>query len=428
MDLTGRIKRGMRVVGPDQTEYGTVERYDDSGVYVCGRAVPYGAFERLDQDRLYVGHGGARYFDADLEAPILTREGEARMALVEERLAVDARTVELGHVEVRKTVETEDVSVPIELRRDQVEVRQVDVEERPAEIGEGMDAFKEDTIRVPVRGEEVLVGKEAVVTGEVAVGHEQVSERHTISETLRQEVVDVAVADDGARPGFGAHLDRIEGRVRDAGGPTFRARDFADAGPVYRAGSGARDDPAPAARSSEDVEPSLRELRLPEVEEHLRIERRRIALGFVEIRKTVVTERVMVPIDLRREVVEYRLIDDPGGVATIPEAPGDLQDDTVCIPVFREKPVVHKETVVASEVVIDRRLTTERQTLDETLRRAAITVDDQVARRESVRRYPSPDGALGSDRSDIKDPADRGHPSEVDDEETTRQTHIHRRE
>ena len=62
MDLTGKLKPGMRIVGPDQTEYGTVERYDDTAVYVGGRPVPYSAFERLDQDRLYVGQGGARYF------------------------------------------------------------------------------------------------------------------------------------------------------------------------------------------------------------------------------------------------------------------------------------------------------------------------------------------------------------------------------
>ena len=145
MDLTGKLKQGMRVVGPDQTEYGTVERYDDTGVYVGGRAIPYSAFDRLDRDRLYVGRGGAHYFQADRGARTVAREGEVRVPLVEERLAVDTRTVELGHLEVRKTVESEQVSVPVELRRDQVEVHQVDIEERPITILEGMDAFKEDS-------------------------------------------------------------------------------------------------------------------------------------------------------------------------------------------------------------------------------------------------------------------------------------------
>ena len=407
MDLTGSLKPGMRIVGPDQTEYGTVERYDDTSVYVGGRPIPYDAFERLDRDRLYVGQGGARYFRTDREARTMTQEGEVRIPLVEERLAVGTRTVDLGDVEVRKTVKTEHVSVPVELRRDQVQVHQVDVEDRPITIGEGMNAFEEDTIRVPVRGEEVLVDKEAVVTGEVAIGREQISERYTISETLRQDVIDVTVSHDKARPDSREHVDRAQARLRAAGGPTFRARDFADAEPDDRAGSEAPDDPRLAHRPLEDAEHGIvgdartvapnggaadvpREqdavVRVPEVEEHLRVERRRIALGFVEIRKTVVTEQVMVPVQLRHEVVEYRMIDDPGGVATIGEAPGDLKDDTIRIPVFRETPVVHKDIVVASEIVIDRTLATERQTLEGTLRRATVAVDDNTAPWEPVRR------------------------------------------
>jgi len=262
MDLAGNLKHGMRVVGADQTEYGTVERYDETSVYVGGHPVPYSAFERMDGDRLYVGQEGARYFGERREAPTIAQPGEIRVPLVEERLRVDTRTVELGDVEVRKTVEAEHVSVPIELRRDHVEVHLVDVEERPITIAEGMDAFKEETIRVPVRGEEVIVSKEAVVTGEVAIGRVRVNERRTISETVRQQVVDVAAGYDQARPEFREHFDRLQARLREAGGPTFRARDFADAEPNYRAGFEARNDPRHADRSFEDVEPELRERHL----------------------------------------------------------------------------------------------------------------------------------------------------------------------
>jgi hypothetical protein len=125
-----------------------------------------------------------------------------------------------------------------------------------------MDAFKEETIRVPVRGEEAIVSKEAVVTGELAVGRAEISERRTISETVRRQVVDVAAGYDEARPEFREHFDRLQARLREAGGPTFRARDFADAEPNYRAGFEARNDPRHADRSFEDVEPELRERHL----------------------------------------------------------------------------------------------------------------------------------------------------------------------
>jgi uncharacterized protein (TIGR02271 family) len=460
MDLTGKLKQGMRVVGADDAEYGTVERYDDAGVYVGGRPIPYGAFERVEQGRLYIRADGARFFEADDGARAVIEESEVRVPLREERIAIGTRTTEVGAVEVRTSVTSGDVSVPIELRRDQVEVRLIDVDARPITIGEGMDAFTVDMIRVPVRGEEVAVEKQAVVTGEVSVGRTEVSEQRTISETVRQEVVDVTVTYDEARPEFRRHFDRLQARLREVGGPTFRAHDFADAEPLYRVGFEARNDPRHADRSFEEVEAELRErqvspdaagaesgdmrrealrvgwerarrpvagmssasvpigaepdavrdaplapsgaepdgglgepgeiLRVPEVEEHLRVERRRVALGFIEVRKTVVTERVMVPVELRREVVEYRLIDDPGGVATVGEAPGDLRDDTVRIPVFREQPVIQKEVVVTSEVVIDRRLSTERRTLDETLRRATVTVEGDVAPPASAQRRAPP--------------------------------------
>jgi uncharacterized protein (TIGR02271 family) len=433
MDLTGKLKPGMRVVGADRTEYGTVERYDDTTVYVDGRPIPYGAFERLEQGRLYLRQGGVRPVPTDRETQAMAREDELRIPLVEERLEVSTRTVELGEVEVRTTVESEHVSVPIELRRDQIAVRQVDVEDRPLTIGEGLDAFEQDMIRVPVRGEEVLASKQAVVTGEVAIGRDVLHERHTVTETVRQEVVDVSVSHDEAHPEFREHADRLQAGLHETGGPTFHARrspqgkerSFGEAGHGDgRARDGREIAPSVAVG---DASPGPDEvLRVPEVEEQLRVERRRIALGFVEIRKTVVTEQVMVPVEVRREVVEYRLIDDPGGVATIGEAPGDLRDDTIRIPVFRERPVIQTETVVASEIVIDRSLTVDRQALDETLRRTRITVEDNTAPWEPMQGLPEHDGPLGAHHGEAVTSTDRTKPSGEVDEKKARQRDVRR--
>jgi uncharacterized protein (TIGR02271 family) len=169
-------------------------------------------------------------------------------------------------------------------------------------------------------------------------------------------------------------------------------------------------------------------LRVPEIEEHLRVERRRIALGFVEVRKTVITEQVMIPVELRREVVEYRLIDDPGGVATVGEAPGDLKDDTVRIPVFREKAVVNKEIVVTSEVVIDRKLTAERQSLDETLRRSTVEVTDETTPAVPARPYPEHDGTPSPAPGEPSYPVKPANPAEADRGARAQQTVTHRRE
>jgi len=258
MNLTGKLKPGMRVVGADETEYGTVEHYDHERVYVDGQPVPYRAFDRLDQDRLYVRQGGERYFSERRQEQAVSREGEVRVPLVEERLTVGIRPIELGDVEIRKTVETEQTSVPIVLRRDQVDVRLVGIDERPIALYEVPDAFKEETIRVPVRGEQASVQKVAVVTGEVAVSRTEVSERQTVSETVRQVTVTVTANYDEARPHFRQHFEQMQARLKETGGPTFRARDFAAAESNYRTGFEARNDPRNANRSFEDVEGELR--------------------------------------------------------------------------------------------------------------------------------------------------------------------------
>jgi uncharacterized protein (TIGR02271 family) len=119
-----------------------------------------------------------------------------RLPLAEERLDVGKRQVELGDVEIRKQVDTEQVSVPVELTHDEVRVETVDVPDRPVTAAEGA-AFQEGTIRMPLHGEEAVVRKEAVVTGEVVIEKELLAERETISDTVRREQASVE-HDEGA--------------------------------------------------------------------------------------------------------------------------------------------------------------------------------------------------------------------------------------
>ena len=52
MDLKGKLRKGLRIFGADNREYGTVDRYDDQYAYVGERRIPVSAFERMDNDRL----------------------------------------------------------------------------------------------------------------------------------------------------------------------------------------------------------------------------------------------------------------------------------------------------------------------------------------------------------------------------------------
>jgi uncharacterized protein (TIGR02271 family) len=181
-------------------------------------------------------------------------EGEIRVPVVEERLNVAKAPVEAGSVEVRKDVVSEQVNVPVELRREEVTVNRVDVPDRPVQAGDLEGAFEEGTVRVPVRAEQAIIEKEAVVTGEVVINREQTTDRQTISDTVRREQVDVDENYARDRAGFEQHFAGRRGKL----GTQADSRTFADAEPNYRYGYTAARDQRYAGRSFEDVEPDLR--------------------------------------------------------------------------------------------------------------------------------------------------------------------------
>jgi len=251
MDLKGKLRKGLRIFGADDREYGTIDRYDEQYVYVGERKIPVSAFERMDKDRLYVGTQGRQYFETNDR---MADAGEIRVPVVEERLNVGKRQGEMGAAEIRKTVETEQVNIPVELRHEEVTIDRVDVKDRPVAAGDLDAAFEEGTIRVPVRGEEAVVQKEAFVTGEVVVGREVKTERQTVSDTVRKEHVDVDENYQRDRAGFEEHFGR---RRASAKGATD-TRTFADAEPNYRRGYETAQDERYAGRDFAAIEPELR--------------------------------------------------------------------------------------------------------------------------------------------------------------------------
>jgi uncharacterized protein (TIGR02271 family) len=282
MDLKGKLRNGLKIFGHDNREYGTIDRYDEQYAYVGERKIPVSAFERMDNDRLYLGASGARYFE---NVGDFGSSDEIRVPVREERLEVEKRQGEMGSVDIHKSVETEQVNVPVELRHEEVTVDRVDVKDRPVAAGEVANAFEEGTIRVPVRGEEAVVEKEAVVTGEVVIDREVKTERQTISDTVRTERVDVDENWSRDRAAFEDHF----GSRRAGMGASADTRTFSDAEPHYRRGYEAAYDERYAGRDFSDVEPDLRRTHTGnESWEHLREE---IREGFDRGRRNSTTER-----------------------------------------------------------------------------------------------------------------------------------------
>ncbi|HET8632324.1 MAG TPA: DUF2382 domain-containing protein [Thermomicrobiales bacterium] len=119
--------------------------------------------------------------------------------VIEERLEVEQRPIELGEVLIQKRLFVERRMVPVELRREAVRIVRPGEGrgEEPADWAprRGEEVVREETTRVPLRGEEPVVGTRAVVTGEVVLTKELTTERRTVAGAVRREAVEVERTD-----------------------------------------------------------------------------------------------------------------------------------------------------------------------------------------------------------------------------------------
>jgi len=239
------IQEGMTVYGAGDQQLGRVERIHGDGFDVAGQHYGRDSVIKVEHNRVYVR--GTGMTQGRGRAVAGQTEGQVHVPVAEERLTVGKREAELGEVQVRKTVTEEQQTVPVTLQREEVRVREVNVADRPLQAGE--DAFNEGTIRVPVRGEEAVVAKEAVVTGEVVIDKTRTAEQQQVSGTVRKQRVDVDENYQKARSGFEQEFTSRKDRGN---------RTFAQAEPNYRAGFTAAHDERYSGRQFEDVEPELR--------------------------------------------------------------------------------------------------------------------------------------------------------------------------
>jgi uncharacterized protein (TIGR02271 family) len=131
-----------------------------------------------------------------------TASGEVEIPIEEERLRVGKREAGAGRVRLRKVVRTEQVSAPVELHREDVEVERIPADQ--VRSGERTD-FSGKEVELELRREEPVVEKERVVTGAVRARKTEAVERQTVSDSVRKEEVEV---------------DRPEGEARtQSGGP-----------------------------------------------------------------------------------------------------------------------------------------------------------------------------------------------------------------
>lgn len=157
--------------------------------------------------------------EEQLEPTGRVAEKRAVVVLDEERLDVQKRTVPAGGVVIRKDVETREVTQPVELRTETVEIERLSAEEAQKRdlTAKGGTIDGKGEIFVPLE-REVAVAEKEVQSREVVTATTKSSvEQEDVGATLRREVVDIERQNS-------AQAGQATTRSEGAGAPTGRTQ------------------------------------------------------------------------------------------------------------------------------------------------------------------------------------------------------------
>lgn len=117
---------------------------------------------------------------------------------IEEELAIGKRKVASGGVRVTTSVSERPVEETVTLREEEVEVARRPADRKLAPE-EAEAAFQDKTVEMLATSEELEVGKEARVVGEVTLGKQVAEREETVKDTVRRSHVEVEKIKPGAR-------------------------------------------------------------------------------------------------------------------------------------------------------------------------------------------------------------------------------------
>ncbi len=133
---------------------------------------------------------------APRQAQATTRADDTiNIPVYEEELTVGKRQEQIGDVRLHKEVVTEQESIPVTLRHEEVTVERVPFTGQ-ANQADVKNAFQNQDIDVPVMGEEAVVGKQLHETEEVRLHKQATDEQRQVSDTVRKERVVVEGVDE----------------------------------------------------------------------------------------------------------------------------------------------------------------------------------------------------------------------------------------
>ena len=162
-----------------------------------GRVCPASQLEIQSDRVMFQPEAGQQYGTAATAAAATAAVAtDDVIDIVEEEVAIGTREVQGDTIRVQSRVVTDTVSEDVTLVNEQAYVETTPVE-RVVSASEADELFAEKTIEVTEMHEEAVVGKRAVVTGQVEVGKTAEAVTETVTETARRTVVDVDTDLDG---------------------------------------------------------------------------------------------------------------------------------------------------------------------------------------------------------------------------------------
>lgn len=153
---------------------------------MSGQSTSMGTNDYRSQD---LNHDGHISMSEKLASTHISGHDEAaRLKLHEEQLAISKREVSAGEVDIRKTVHEQRVQETIPVRHEEV-ILERHALHGVAEPGARISS-QDETMRVPLFREELVMEKRIVPTEEVIVRKKEVVDQETVGATLRAEHVE----------------------------------------------------------------------------------------------------------------------------------------------------------------------------------------------------------------------------------------------
>jgi uncharacterized protein (TIGR02271 family) len=241
-------------------------------------------------------------------------------------MVVGKREVNNGGVLIRTVVQTENVSKPVELSREEYVIERISVADAAAMNPE--NAFRGREIYIPLTREEAFTTKHALLSEKVQIGKRTETERQTVSSPVRSEDVEVTKLS-GKTPAISPQESTVEAA------------------------------PAPSEPSSLNL-----------LREEILFGKATVDNGGVKLQKVVRTQTASQPVELKRE--EFTIDRTPVSDATVASA--DFAPKEIQLALSREEAVVGTRIQSTEMVRVRKQVHTDTQTVSGTIRKENIEI------------------------------------------------------